>query len=71
MCLPCWPVKDITLEDDPPARRRRLFQYVWDAEKREWVPTIGHRATGICSLWGDDRVCLACGCFVDLLQKAA
>ncbi|KAK8081769.1 hypothetical protein PG996_000550 [Apiospora saccharicola] len=49
MCLPCWPVKDIVLEDDPPARRRRLFQYVWDAEKREWVPTIGHRWATCCT----------------------
>ncbi|KAK6841615.1 hypothetical protein PG990_006389 [Apiospora arundinis] len=54
MCLPCWPVKDITLEDDPPARRQRLFQYVWDADKREWVPTIGHRSdiTSRCKPWG-------------------
>ncbi|KAH7041122.1 uncharacterized protein B0I36DRAFT_312176 [Microdochium trichocladiopsis] len=35
MCLPCWPVKDIYLEDDPP---NQSVQYVWDGGK--WVQTV-------------------------------
>lgn len=34
MCLPCWPVKDIYLEDDPP---HQSVHYAWDGGK--WVQT--------------------------------
>ncbi|TRX91321.1 hypothetical protein FHL15_007743 [Xylaria flabelliformis] len=37
MCfLPCWPVRDIVLEDEP---NTPMFQYVWNGSN--WVPTIG------------------------------
>lgn len=35
MCLPCWPVKDIYLEDDPP---HQSVHYAWDGGK--WVQTV-------------------------------
>ncbi|KAI0105558.1 hypothetical protein GGR51DRAFT_519778 [Nemania sp. FL0031] len=34
-CLPCWPVRDIVLEDVP---ETPMFQYVWNGTN--WVPTI-------------------------------
>ncbi|KAK6078542.1 hypothetical protein SCUP234_06165 [Seiridium cupressi] len=43
MCLSCWPVKDIVLEeDDAPEQRRRqqMFQYVWNGQ--QWVPRVGN-----------------------------
>lgn len=45
MCLPCWPVKDITLEQDSPSGGHEMFQYVWDANRGEWVPTVQDRVS--------------------------
>ncbi|KAI3337394.1 hypothetical protein HD806DRAFT_37934 [Xylariaceae sp. AK1471] len=40
MCfLPCWPVRDIVLEDAPEVP---TFQYVWNGTK--WIPTISDGA---------------------------
>lgn len=52
MCLPCWPVKDITLEQDSPPEGHEMFQYVWNANRGEWVPTIRDRVSEAIPLGG-------------------
>ncbi|KAI1335477.1 hypothetical protein F5Y15DRAFT_419772 [Xylariaceae sp. FL0016] len=40
MCFPCWPIRNINIEDEEP-QKEQLFQYIWNGTN--WVPTIGHR----------------------------
>lgn len=49
MCFPCWPVKDIILEDDDDREQRenQMFQHVWNGH--QWIPRVGNAVSSVFS----------------------